>query len=69
MKRTLKVIKETPGGKNIMFEDSFTKERILVPEAVRRTKQGIYPNLYVKNTSNGKIVVSKPNNSKIDNLG
>lgn len=52
-----------------MFEDSFTKERILVPEAVRRTKQGIYPNLYVKNTSNGKIVVSKPNNSKIDNLG
>lgn len=68
---TAKSIKETPTGKNIMFEDTGNHHKMTLNEFVKKIESGtsVYSNnYYIKHDQSGKTPVSKPNKSKKDNL-
>ncbi len=68
---TVKSIKETPTGKNIMFEDTGNHHKMTLNEFVKKIESGtsVYSNnYYIKHDQSGKTPVSKPNKSKKDNL-
>lgn len=67
----VKSIKETPTGKNIMFQDTGNHHKMTLDEFVKKIESGtsVYSeNYYIKHDQSGKTPVSKPNKSKKDNL-
>lgn len=71
MMPTVKTIKETNTGKNIMFQNTGNHEKMTLSQFINRIESGksVYSDrYYIKHDSSGKTPVSKPNGSKKDNL-
>jgi len=68
---TVKAIKETNTGKNIMFQNTGNHEKMTLNQFIKRIESGTSAysdRYYIKHDSSGKTPVSKPNGSKNDNL-
>jgi hypothetical protein len=68
---TIKVIKESPTGKNIMFQNTGNHQKMNLNQFINKieNKNSIYSkNYYIKHDNSGKTPVSKPNHSIKDNL-
>lgn len=71
MMATIKSIKETNTGKNIMFQNTGNHEKMTLNQFINRIESGksVYSErYYIKHDSSGKTPVSKPNKNKKDNL-
>lgn len=67
----VKVTKETSTGKNIEFINTGNHQKMTLKQFVNKIESGnsVYSkDYYIKKDSSGKTPVSKPNNSKKDNI-
>lgn len=68
---TIKAIHQTKTGKNDLFMNTGNHHKLTLKDFVRKIESGktLYSErYYIKHDSSGKTPVSKPNNSKYDNL-
>lgn len=68
---TIKSIKETSTGKNILFENTGNHHKMTLNQFVNKIESGnsVYSDrYYIKHDSSGKTPVSRPNRSTKDNL-
>ncbi|WP_374284170.1 hypothetical protein [Lactococcus sp.] len=69
MPKRIKVTEESESGRNIKFHDNFTGSDMTRSQFVTQIKNGKYENYSVKKINGLDTPVSKPDNTKNNNLG
>ena len=69
MPKRIKVTKESVTGRNLEFHDNFTGKDMTRSQFVKEINNGNYDNYTVKKINNLDTPVSKPDNSRNNNLG
>ena len=69
MPKRIKVTKESDTGRNLEFHDNFTGKDMTRSQFVKEINNGNYDNYTVKKINNLDTPVSKPDNSRNNNLG
>jgi len=67
MSKNVKVVQETPSGRNTKFQDG--PRVISRPEFVKEIKQGEHPDYHVRRVNGVPTPVSNPDGKKGNNLG
>lgn len=69
MPKRIKVTKESDTGRNLEFHDNFTGKDMTRSQFVKEINNGNYDSYTVKKINNLDTPVSKPDNSRNNNLG
>jgi hypothetical protein len=67
--KRIKVISEDKFGRNQIFQDTHTRQKMTREQFVKKIEQENYPKYYVREINDIKTPVSKPDQSKNNNLG
>ena len=68
MRKRIKVVKESPSGRNQKFLDNYKGMEMTRPKFVEKIEQGNYPKYHVRKINGVKTPVSNPDATKNNNL-
>ena len=68
-RKSVRVTKETPKGRNVGFKDKATKTTMTKQQFVRKIESGAFPGYHIRVINGIKTPVSNPDGSTSNNLG